>query len=325
MKRSAIYLSFISAATVAVLPIVMSCNSGNNLNPVYIDSQSHTGFDMNYHFHHDSTAMATDTMYSGDMANTELIRIDAGSIGSSQMNFWGDSTLTIICKNKPVGYNVRFFKTQDGKHFINLKRGKIDRTIAIDKFPSENGLELYEDSVGTYYGYVGFYVENDERDYPLGLGFIDINFDDEYELVIDGPGYNRRYAYFFDLVNGDAIRCPGLLTCMEDDGVANFVCDGEGYSIIDRERKQIVTREAIGVAGGVTTVAGLVYGRMRELVSVFEASQRDSTGEHVVRHIVVDRLQPLKIGILPERVTVLDTIVDYEYDLNIPELAPYEK
>lgn len=163
--------------------------------------------------------------------------------------FWGDSSLTIISSNRPNGYLVKIFKNNDIL-LLNLSRKNgINVYIPLEKIPMSIHMQkslndiFAGDSIGTYIRDIDIPVEE-----SLGSGwfFMDGNFDGKEELVIEHPGYNRRYFSFFDLEKGDSHTMPGLLLSINHPPFNNIVSGVDSYTNFDRKKKTIYIFEQSG-------------------------------------------------------------------------------
>lgn len=163
--------------------------------------------------------------------------------------FFGDSTLTVIATNEPNGYDVKIFKSVDIM-LMNLKRGdSINQFVPIVYFPDFDGEECSEELFGTIYRKINIPIEKEAL--GTGIFFMDVNFDGEEELLIEYPGYNRRYFACFDLLHGNTSVVPGILTPMDEPPYNNIVGPvyaeaGEISTEFDYKNKTIHILEQIG-------------------------------------------------------------------------------
>lgn len=180
------------------------------------------------------------------------------------IEFFGDTTLTIISANRPNGYLVKIFQTKDLTLF-NLSRGdSINQYIALHEIPLSVSMgELSDltnrdcpDSIGTYIREINIPVE---KELGYGLFFMDVNFDGQEELVIEHSGYNRTYYACFDLVNGSANITPGILQPMNEEPFNNIVSGGDDiYTEFDYDKKTIHIFEQMGCCSHVETWCEMV-------------------------------------------------------------------
>lgn len=84
---------------------------------------------------------------------------------------------------------------------------------------------------------------------------MDVNFDGEDELVIEHPGYNRRYFACFDLVHGEPDIAPGILTSIDEAPYNNIVASENGctFTEFDFNKKSIHIFEQLGCCASVET------------------------------------------------------------------------
>ncbi|MBD5387244.1 hypothetical protein HDR70_05105 [bacterium] len=196
----------------------------------------------------------------------EQHQIGEGSIYKNPVatESFGDSTLTIISANRPNGYLVKIFQTKDLTLF-NFSRGdSINQYIALHEIPMSVSMgELSDltygdspDSIGTYIREINIPVETE---LGYGLFFMDVNFDGEEELVVEHPGYNRRYYACFDIANGSANITPGVLEPMNDAPFNNIVSGGDDiYTEFDYSKKTIHIFEQMGCCSRVETWCEMV-------------------------------------------------------------------
>lgn len=211
-----------------------------------------------------------------------------------ECTFFGDSTLTIISSNKSNGYGVKIFMSKD-IILLNLSRGDtINQYIPLGEIPLSlvidsdikdlivNG-SFPEDSIGTFVREINIPIEKESL--GVGIFFMDVNFDGEEELVVEHPGYNRKYYACFDIVNGIANVTPGILHPMNDEPYNNLVSAISEHNPcstdFDYQNKTIRIFEQMGCCAHVETWCELVreYEWEKPSVKVVRREIVDHTGD----------------------------------------------
>lgn len=194
--------------------------------------------------------------------------INTSNKNSAVPEFFGDSTLTIVSSNRPNGYLVKIFQTND-LTLLNLSRGdSINQYVAIHEIPKSVSKESFSNLTdGDEPKSTGVYVR--EINIPIethlchGLFFMDVNFDGEEELVIEYRGYNRFYYACYDVVNGVANVTPGILHPMNEPPYNNIVSEssdiyGSIVTEFDYDKKTIHIFEQMGAGSHVETWCEMV-------------------------------------------------------------------
>jgi hypothetical protein len=104
------------------------------------------------------------------------------------------------------------------------------------------------DSIGIQYCEFNIPVEKDSL--GSGIFFMDVNFDNEDELVIEGPGYNRCYFACFDLVGNPS---PSILGPIREPPYNNIVSSMSSKTDFDFKNKTIHIFEQIGCCSHIET------------------------------------------------------------------------
>lgn len=222
-----------------------------------------------------------------------------GSNGAPETAFFGDSTLTIISTNKPNGYDIKIFKSDDIM-LMNLRRGDtINQYVPITYFPNIVGeQEIPDDMIGTIYRKIDIPIEKEKL--GSGIFFMDVNFDGEEDLVIEHHGYNRQYFACFDLLNGKTSVAPGFLTPLDNPPYNNIVGPSpvhEGDAIateFDYKKKTIHIFEQIGCCSYIETLAE--YGQDEEWEQPSVRVIREKRGNYTVDRVLVTEIYERKDG-----------------------------
>lgn len=184
---------------------------------------------------------------------------EIAGLNRMEQDFFGDSTLRIVSSNTPNGYNIEFLKSPQ-LILMKLSRGDtIRQYVAIEAIPESVGInqELESKSINCrdYLTEMNIPVMNELGE---GMFFMDVNFDGEQELVIEYPGYNRKYYACYDLINGDRNICPGLLQAMSEPPFNNIVGGENGETEFDYINKKMHQYETIGCCSSIETWCEMV-------------------------------------------------------------------
>lgn len=168
---------------------------------------------------------------------------DKAKVEEPELQFFGNSVLTIVSTNRPNGYDISLMLTDD-LCLWHLRRGdSINRYLAVLNPPSQFA-SWKGDSIG--YIHTKFDIPTLRKD-SLGdepdCFFMDMDFDGEEEFVVKHLGYNRFYYYCYDLVDGNKHEpCAGFLSPME--APYNNLVSGYGNETkFDYENKTIYVQE----------------------------------------------------------------------------------
>lgn len=187
-----------------------------------------------------------------------------------------DPTLTIISTNQPNGYTIKFIQRKE-KVLMNLSRGdSINRTLEINAIPTlllPKALNLKKLSNSNkdaiVYCDVNIPVVQEiippnSADQESDYFFMDVNFDGEKELLVEGEGYNTACFTCYDLINGSVDFTTGLLQPIDEPPFDNIVSsysnipEAVAVTEFDYDKKTIHIYQSFGCCAGAETWCEMV-------------------------------------------------------------------
>ena len=215
---------------------------------------------------------------SASLVDTEkLLPMDPDSVVSS---FWGKEVFVLISKDRPQGYEISIFKSDDLCIWHFKKGDDVNHYIATHQIPRDLENELYKYLEENNYPHnadikMVFYTNFSEhipvRDQlDMGFSFVDVDFDGENEFVVEHNAYHLHNYYYacFDLDDGSKAVFPGFLAPMYDDPYGNLKEGTRGRTTLDHKKKEIRIASKIGNADIIETFAKKIDGEVKVVESI---------------------------------------------------------